>query len=106
MCSRRSRNYEAAADRTRSITTMRFRPGRSNRTGACSMFSSRKASLLMLALGVIIAAGIFARAAERGHSSHNEKPGYFGYGEVETPEQIVGWDIDARGDDGAGLPTV
>jgi len=32
------------------------------------------------------------------------EPGHFGYGEKATPEQIAGWDIDARGDDGAGLP--
>ncbi|MFL6828239.1 MAG: c-type cytochrome, partial [Bradyrhizobium sp.] len=68
------------------------------------MFSSPKASLLLLALGMMIAAGIFAGAAEPGHSSHNHKPGYFGYGQIATPEQIAGWDIDARGDDGAGLP--
>ena len=28
----------------------------------------------------------------------------FGYGTLATPEQIKGWDIDARGDDGKGLP--
>ena len=28
----------------------------------------------------------------------------FGYGSPATPEQIAGWDIDARGDDGKGLP--
>ena len=31
-------------------------------------------------------------------------PGHFGYGTPATPEQIAGWDIDVRGDDGAGLP--
>jgi len=31
-------------------------------------------------------------------------PGYFGYGEPATPGQIAGWNIDARGTDGAGLP--
>jgi mono/diheme cytochrome c family protein len=68
------------------------------------MFSSRKASLPLAALGMMIAAGVFARAAEPGHSSHNQKPGYFGYGQIATPEQMAGWDIDARGEDGAGLP--
>jgi S-disulfanyl-L-cysteine oxidoreductase SoxD len=58
------------------------------------MFSSRKLSLLLCA-GMIVAASSFARAAE---------PGYYGYGEKATPEQIAGWDIDVRGDDGAGLP--
>ena len=28
----------------------------------------------------------------------------FGYGSAATPAQIAGWDIDARGDDGKGLP--
>jgi cytochrome c len=32
------------------------------------------------------------------------EPGHFGYGTNPTPEQIAGWDIDVRGDDGAGLP--
>jgi cytochrome c len=58
------------------------------------MSSSRELSLL-LGLGLILAAGTFASAAE---------PGYFGYGSIATPEQIAGWDIDARGGDGVGLP--
>ena len=57
------------------------------------MFSSRK-RLLMLGAGMMVAAGAFAHAAE---------PGHFGYGQIATPEQIAGWDIDA-GDDGLGLP--
>jgi mono/diheme cytochrome c family protein len=57
------------------------------------MFSSAK-RLLLLCAG-LIAAGTAARAAE---------PGYYGYGANATPEQIKGWDIDARGDDGVGLP--
>ncbi len=31
------------------------------------------------------------------------KPGYYGYGEPASPEQIAGWDIDIR-PDGLGLP--
>ena len=31
-------------------------------------------------------------------------PQRFGYGTPATPEQIRGWDIDARGEDGKGLP--
>jgi S-disulfanyl-L-cysteine oxidoreductase SoxD len=57
------------------------------------MFSSRK-RLWLLCAGMIVA-GSFARAAE---------PGYYGYGHKPTPEQIAGWNIDARGDDGVGLP--
>jgi len=58
------------------------------------MFSSRK-RLLLLGVGIMVAAATFVRATESGQ---------FGYGERATPEQIAGWDIDARGDDGAGLP--
>ena len=58
------------------------------------MSSSRELSAA-LGVAMILAAGTFARAAE---------PGYFGYGTKATPEQIAGWDIDARGGDGAGLP--
>ncbi|MGA7808445.1 c-type cytochrome [Bradyrhizobium sp.] len=58
------------------------------------MSSSRRLPLLLSA-GVIAAAGAFASAAE---------PGHFGYGQRATPEQIAGWDIDVRGDDGMGLP--
>jgi cytochrome c len=58
------------------------------------MSSSRELSGL-LGLVMILAADTFARAAE---------PGYFGYGAKATPEQIAGWDIDARGSDGVGLP--
>ena len=61
------------------------------------MSSSRK-HLALLCAGMIVAAGTFAYAAEPGH------PGYYGYGERATPEQIAGWDIDARGEDGVGLP--
>jgi len=32
------------------------------------------------------------------------EPGHFGYGTNPTPEKIAGWDVDVRGDDGAGLP--
>jgi S-disulfanyl-L-cysteine oxidoreductase SoxD len=32
------------------------------------------------------------------------EPGHFGYGRPATPAEIAGWDIDVRGDDGAGLP--
>jgi mono/diheme cytochrome c family protein len=58
------------------------------------MSSSRRRAVL-LGAGMMIAAGTLAGAAE---------PGYYGYGEKATPEQVAGWDIDARGDDGAGLP--
>ncbi len=60
------------------------------------MFSSRErrpqlAAAAALAVGFISA----AVAAE---------PGHYGYGKPATPAEIAGWDIDARGDDGVGLP--
>jgi mono/diheme cytochrome c family protein len=58
------------------------------------MFSSRKPALLLCA-SMIAAGGTLARAAE---------PGFYGYGDQPTPAQITGWNIDARGDDGVGLP--
>jgi cytochrome c len=33
-----------------------------------------------------------------------ESPGHYGYGKLALPAEIAGWDIDVRGDDGAGLP--
>jgi S-disulfanyl-L-cysteine oxidoreductase SoxD len=58
------------------------------------MFRSRERTMLLCA-GLVITAGTIARPAE---------PGHYGYGEKATPEQIAGWDIDVRGNDGAGLP--
>jgi S-disulfanyl-L-cysteine oxidoreductase SoxD len=52
------------------------------------------ASLLAMTAWV----GLFAAptlAAEAGH---------YGYGKPASPAEIAGWDIDVRGDDGAGLP--
>ena len=57
------------------------------------MYSSRNVGLAIAA--IVLAAGSIAGAAE---------PGSFGYGRVATPAQIAGWDIDVRGEDGAGLP--
>jgi cytochrome c len=57
------------------------------------MFSSHKIGPPVLAL--LLAAGSLAHAAE---------PGSFGYGTAATQAQIAGWDIDVRGEDGAGLP--
>lgn len=51
---------------------------------------------LWLALAAIAAAVSAANAGEVGR---------FGYGTTPTPEQIAGWDIDVRGDDGVGLPS-
>jgi len=57
--------------------------------------SSLVKRLALLCAGMVAAAASIALAAE---------PGYYGYGERATPEQIAGWDIDARGLDGVGLP--
>ena len=57
------------------------------------MFNSARP--LLLCAAITMAGMGVAPAAE---------PGHFGYGEKVRPEQIAGWDIDVRGDDGAGLP--
>jgi cytochrome c len=67
------------------------------------MFSSRRICLLLGAV-IVGAASAFAGVAEPGHFGDGQKPGHFGYGQQATPEQIAGWDIDVRGEDGAGLP--
>jgi len=48
----------------------------------------------------LIAAGVLAFAVAA--QAQQKKP--YGYGKPATPEQIAGWNIDARGDDGEGLP--
>ena len=55
------------------------------------------ASLLAMTVsaGLLATSPPFALAAE---------PGHFGYGKPATPAEIAGWDIEVRGDDGAGLP--
>lgn len=58
------------------------------------MFSSHSICLMFGAVIIGAASGV-TRATE---------PGHFGYGQQATPEQIAGWDIDVRGEDGAGLP--
>ena len=57
--------------------------------------SSWPKRILLLCAGILAASGSIALAGE---------PGYYGYGQRATPEQIAGWDIDARGEDGVGLP--
>lgn len=56
------------------------------------MSSSVKRFLL---LGAAMIAATAAGAAE---------PGHFGYGKPASPQEIAGWNIDVRGEDGAGLP--
>jgi mono/diheme cytochrome c family protein len=58
------------------------------------MFNSRSVCLMLFGAVIFAVSGI-AEAAQTGH---------FGYGQQATPDQIAGWDIDVRGDDGAGLP--
>jgi len=57
--------------------------------------SSAARAVLLAGVGTVMIAAATATAAE---------PGYFGYGTRPTPEQLAGWDIDVRGDDGTGLP--
>ena len=90
-----ARAAQAARHRTRSITTIRSRPGRSSRTGASSMFSSRKRCLLL---------GAGHAGSPPAASPAPPSPAISATARAATPEQIAGWDIDVRGDDGAGLP--
>ncbi len=57
---------ESSAARTRSITTIRSRPGRSSPTGASSMYSSRKHGLPIVAVLLATAGVACAGAAEPG----------------------------------------
>ena len=59
------------------------------------MFRPVKAYSLVLAIPMLACPLARASAAEK-------QP--FGYGTPATQAQIAGWDIDARGDDGKGLP--
>lgn len=59
------------------------------------MFRRVKSRGLFLALPVLAVTLVDVSASEK-------QP--FGYGTPATPEQIAGWNIDARGDDGEGLP--
>ena len=59
------------------------------------MFSSREHRVLV---AIAALAAIWASASRAGEH------GRYGYGTPATNEQIAGWDIDARGDDGVGLP--
>jgi mono/diheme cytochrome c family protein len=59
------------------------------------MFRPVRACGLLLAIPALAAALASASAAEK-------QP--FGYGTPATSAQIAGWNIDARGDDGQGLP--
>ena len=58
------------------------------------MFSSLKSGIAFSAALIVLGAQVAAAA----------EPGHFGYGKPATPAEIAGWDIDVRGDDGAGLP--
>lgn len=57
-----------------------------------------------LAKRCFAAAVIVGAAVAVSYGAGATKPGYFGYGKLATPEEIAGWDIDVRGDDGVGLP--
>ena len=58
------------------------------------MFSSRKGLLVFVSM--VAAVGTIAHAAE---------PGFYGLGTQPGAAEIAGWDIDVRGEDGAGLPS-
>lgn len=72
---------------------------------ASSMSSSRKALIVAAVIAVAaLTAGAAARAGGLAPHQPAHPPGYFGYGTMPTPDQIAGWNIDVRGDDGRGLP--
>lgn len=50
---------------------------------------------LLLAASFVLLGGAVAVAGDKA---------LFGYGKTPSPAEIAGWDIDARGEDGAGLP--
>ena len=58
------------------------------------MFSSLKSRITLSATLLVLSAQVAAAA----------EPGHFGYGKPATAAEIAGWDIDVRGEDGAGLP--
>jgi S-disulfanyl-L-cysteine oxidoreductase SoxD len=62
------------------------------------MFSLRRSRLRALGLLLGASALVFSFGVKAGG------PGYFGYGKPATPAEIAGWNIDVRGQDGAGLP--
>ncbi|SDR16827.1 cytochrome c [Rhizobiales bacterium GAS113] len=70
------------------------------------MFSSpelrRRLAVAVLAAAVLVpsllASSMLATWAQAGETPH------YGYGRTPTPAEIAGWDIDARGGDGVGLP--
>jgi mono/diheme cytochrome c family protein len=60
--------------------------------------SSLVSHRLAAVVGLVCAAGAWIFGADAG------SPGFFGYGKLASPQEIAGWDIDVRGDDGTGLP--
>jgi len=56
----------------------------------------------MLGVGLIFASVIIAVAPAA--VAGTNQVGRYGLGRIATPEEIAGWNIDARGDDGEGLP--
>src|SRR5437868_394443 len=82
------------------VALRRPRKARPSKGGRGTSFEARRkrgehlGMTLWVWLALVISPS-FAAAAE---------PGHFGYGKPATPAEIAGWDIDVRGDDGAGLP--
>lgn len=52
----------------------------------------------------LIGAGAMSFAVAASVAVHAQQKKPYGYGTAATQRQIAGWDIDARGDDGKGLP--
>ncbi|MDO9295401.1 c-type cytochrome [Bradyrhizobium sp.] len=63
----------------------------------------RQASRPLL-LGAALTAALKAALVAIATAAGAAEPGHYGYGRPATPAEIAGWNIDVRGDDGAGLP--
>ncbi|WP_375412168.1 c-type cytochrome [uncultured Bradyrhizobium sp.] len=64
-----------------------------------SRIRNRLDCLVALVLTITISVASFATS----HAFAAE-PGHYGYGKPASPAEVAGWDIDVRGEDGAGLP--
>jgi len=62
------------------------------------------AAIALIAAAVITGAQAADKRVVRPVAAAPAKTVPFGYGRAAKPEEIKGWDIDVRGDDGLGLP--
>lgn len=65
-------------------------------------FYKRALVAIVLSGAALLAAA--SDAQDRSQAAGPPAKPLYGYGRVATPDEIKGWDIDVRGDDGLGLP--